>query len=96
MNFNFLKNLGYIAIILGFALFLSACSKKQSINFYRESKVKNALDTIKAQTEPKKDTIHKSSGIIIYKDNSYQNNSINKKDINFGPKDPNFDIKIRF
>ncbi len=66
--------------------------KKEGIKFYRESKVQELMHNFQEQGE-KKDTVKKSSGIIIYKDNSSE--SSNSQGIKFGPKDLNFDLKIK-
>ncbi len=65
--------------------------KKDGIKFYRESKVDEIMHDFKKQEE--KDTVKKSSGIIIYKDNSNKNSG--SSGINFGPRDLNFDLRIK-
>ena len=65
--------------------------KKDGIKFYRESKVDEIMHDFKNQKE--KDTVKKSSGIIIYKDNSSK--SSGSSSINFGPRDLNFDLRIK-
>ncbi len=75
---------------------LCAC-KQQSIKFYRESKAQEVVNDIKLkENQPKGREVFKSSGVIIYKDNSV-NNSSDRKNVNFGPKDIKFDLpdKIR-
>ena len=67
--------------------------KKEGIKFYRESKVQELMHGFQEQNDKNKDVIKRSSGIIIYKDNSNKNS--NNQSINFGPKDLNFDLKIK-
>lgn len=93
MKLLFLK-IFFVLICVGFCTLFSAC-KRDTIQFYRESKVQEALKNFNSVV-PMKDSVKKSSGVIIYKDNSYQNNTINKKSVNFGPKDPDFDSRFRF
>lgn len=81
-------------VLLSLCLILCGC-KKHAINIQHENAVQRTLHSFEKQIE-KKDVIKKSSGIIIYKDNSYQDNSINKKNIRFGPKNPDFDIKLKY
>ncbi len=66
--------------------------KNDGIKFYRESKVQELMHDFQKPSE-KKDVIKKSSGIIIYKDNSGE--SSKSQGINFGPKDLNFDLRIK-
>lgn len=93
MKLNLLK-IFFVLMCVGFCMLFSAC-KRETIQFYRESKVQEAIKTLNS-IAPMSDSVKKSSGVIIYKDNSYQNNSINKKSVNFGPKDPDFDARFRF
>ncbi len=66
-----------------------------SIQFYRESKVQKVIKDVLPQQ--KKDEIIKSSGIVIYRDNTSnkQNSTSGNREIHFGPKDINFDLPIR-
>jgi len=66
--------------------------KNESIKFYRESKVQDIIHSFRDQDESK-NVVKKSSGIIIYKDNS--NDTQRQNNINFGPKDINFDLPIK-
>lgn len=60
-----------------------------SIQFNRESKVSELMNSIKKPE--KKGVLKKSSGMIIYKDESSQDSS----NMRFGPGDINFDMPIR-
>ncbi len=66
--------------------------KSETIKFYRESKVQDVIQNLKEQ-DNEKDVVKKSSGIIIYKDNSYQNSE--SSGIKFGPRDINFDLRTK-
>ncbi len=85
----------YIALLTLFLLVL--CSllfygcKKESIKFYRESAVSKALNGFQDNFGTKSQ-VKKSSGVVIYKDTSYQNNN---KGQGFGPAEINFDLPIR-
>lgn len=81
-----------ICLILS-ALVYTGC-KRTSIQFNRESSAAKVLNAIN-QNSPKKDVLKKSSGIIIYKDNSSTDKNKNYKNPQFGPKDLDFDIKIK-
>ena len=78
----------YIALlgifILG-SLFLFGC-KHDTIKFYRES----AASSMLSKFGPQKESVKVNSGIIILKDETNQSN------INFGPRDLNFDMPARF
>lgn len=69
--------------------------QKTSIQFYRESSVQKVMKDIFPQQ--KKDEVTKSSGIVIYRDNTNKNkdSSIRTKEIQFGPRDINFDLPIK-
>ena len=72
---------------------LSGC-QGGSIQFYRESKVQKVMKDVLPQQ--KKDEVVRSSGIVIYKDNTSNNNYKNgSSEIRFGPKDINFDLPIK-
>ena len=77
-----------ICVIMVFAL---AGCKQDSIKFYRESKVQELVTSIKGENEPK---AVKSSGVIIYKTQMDDNNNFQSPD--FGPKDPEFDLPMKF
>ena len=66
--------------------------KSETIKFYRESKVQDVIQNLKEQ-DNEKDVVKKSSGIIIYKDNSYHNSE--SSGIKFGPRDINFDLRTK-
>lgn len=69
--------------------------QKGTIKFYRESGVQRAMKDILPQQ--KNDEVLKSSGIVIYRDNTSrnQNNTIKNREIHFGPRDINFDLPIK-
>ena len=68
--------------------------QKGSIEFNRESFVQKAMKDMLPQQ--KKDEVFRSSGIVIYRDNtSKKNNAIKTNDIHFGPRDLNFDLHIK-
>ena len=73
---------------------LTAC-KKETIKFYRESKVQEIMHGFQgtAETKQQKGVVKKSSGIIIYKDTS--NNANESSSVHFGPRDVNFDLHIK-
>ncbi len=83
----------FLFICVLIACGLSACQDKtvQSIKFYRESKA----SSLNNNTRDQKDVLKKSSGVIIYKDNS-QKKGPSLKTIDFGPKDIDFDLPIKF
>ncbi len=71
---------------------LSGCTK-QTIEFYRESQASSLFKN--SDNEASKDNLKKSSGVIIYKYNT-QKKGQNFKTIDFGPKDINFDLPVKF
>ena len=79
----------FFCVLIGCILF--GC-KSETIKFYRESKVQDVMQGFKEQSN-KKDVVKKSSGIIIYKDNSYNNSE--SSGIKFGPQDINFDLRVK-
>ncbi len=93
MNLKIVLNIVIVCVVVG--LVICGC-KKQKIEFHRDSSVQKLLDSVNSATQPQKSYVKKSAGVIIYKDNSYQNNQINKRSIRFGPKDINFDMKVTF
>ena len=90
MKNNILK-FSFVIFCVLISCVLFGC-KNDKIKFYRESKVQELMHGFQ-DNNPKKDSIQKSSGIIIYRDNSAQNST--NQSINFGPKDLNFDLKIK-
>ena len=88
---NSILKFSFVVFCVLISCVLFGC-KNDKIKFYRESKVQELLHGFQDDND-KKDLIKKSSGIIIYKDNSSKNSS--NQSINFGPKDLNFDLKIK-
>ena len=80
----------YTSLIL--LCFLGLCScflfgcKHDSIKFYRESAAANVLNKF----GPQKSQAKVKFGVIILKDEA------NESNINFGPRDINFDMPVRF
>ena len=74
-----------IILIILISLFLFGC-KHETIKFYRES----AASSMVNKFAPKKQNAKPNSGIIILKDETSESN------INFGPRDINFDMPVRF
>jgi len=67
---------------------------KDTINFYRESKVSEMMEELKLQHND--DTIvKKNSGIIIYKDQT-STNQTSRSSANFGPAEIKFYKPIEF
>lgn len=92
------KQLKSLILLLVFAsVFCCGCSikniQKGTIKIRHESKIKSIKENYEAQNS-KKGIVKKSSGVIIYKDNSTQNFD-GLKNVNFGPRDINFDIKVK-
>ena len=87
---NKIFKFSFIVFCVLISCILFGC-KKDGIKFYRESKVQELMNDFQNQKE--KDTIKKSSGIIIYRENSTKNSG--NSSINFGPKDLNFDLRIK-
>lgn len=77
----------FVLTILCVSLFLFGC-KQDTIKFYRESAASSLINKFKDENN----TQSKSSGIIILRDDS----SNSKNTINFGPRDINFDMPMRF
>lgn len=82
------RYLGLIVVFVGscLSLFLFGC-KDNKIQFYRESKAQELMNKFSIQQQ-NKPTVR--SGVIILKDNSSKNSSVN-----FGPSDINFDLPVR-
>ena len=80
-------SLFFILIVFCASLFLFGC-QNQKIEFNRES----AVTSLIKKTNNPKTQVKSSSGIIILRDEE-QTPSIN---INFGPRDINFDMPARF
>ncbi|MBR3605128.1 MAG: hypothetical protein IKL52_03765 [Candidatus Gastranaerophilales bacterium] len=81
----------YLGLIIVFAgvcmsLLLFGCENNK-IEFYRESKAQALLNKFSTQQQ-NKPTVR--SGVIILKDDSSKNSTIN-----FGPRDINFDLPVR-
>lgn len=92
MKNNFLKFLlFFIYVLIGFAS--SGCSQGGKIQFYRESALNQTLGNIK-ESAPKQ-TITKTNGVVIYKDNTNQQNNGQMQGVSFGPKDVNFDLPMK-
>ena len=66
-------------------VFLFGC-KHETIKFYRES----AATTVINRFAPQKQKAKVNAGVIILKDET------NESNINFGPRDINFDMPVRF
>lgn len=81
----------FLILICVTMVFVLAGCKQDSIKFYRESKVQELVSTLKGEETPK--TV-KSSGIVIYKTQMEENQ--NTSGVNFGPKDPDFDMPMKF
>ena len=75
-------------VVVIFSVFLFGC-KHETIKFYRESAATTLIDKFKGEEASSKKS---NSGVIILKDENYQNNN----NINFGPRDINFDMPVRF
>ncbi len=78
----------FALIIVCASLFLFGC-KHETIKFYRESAASTLIDKFKTEED---NAVKKSSGMIILRDD----NSDNKNGIQFGPRDINFDMPVRF
>ena len=78
----------FFQLMLCLGLISSGC-KHDKIKFYRESAAENIKKSF--PNNKKSEVKINSSGVIILKDESYKN--IN---INFGPKDINFDLPSKF
>ena len=65
--------------------------KQDSIKFQRESKFSEMVDGLNKDNP--KQTIKKSSGVIILKDENTQKQNFNSP--NFGPGEINFDLPIK-
>ena len=76
----------FLLLALSTSLLLFGC-KVEKIQFNRESQVSKLINKV-SDTKPKTNS---KSGIIILKDDNESQNTIN-----FGPKDINFDMPIRF
>lgn len=77
-----------VLIIIFTGVLFSAC-EHDKIKFYRESQVDNMMKKFSTKTsQPAK---FNASGIIILKDESSNNSSIN-----FGPSEINFDLPVKF
>ena len=87
------KTIKYIGItfIILFSLILIGCTH-QTIEFKRESKFNQVMKNAnKNYQNNQKGVLKKSSGVIIYKDESNSNSGGG-----FGPSDINFDMPIKF
>lgn len=85
-----IRNLSYIFILFFFAVMFCGCSASRSINIKHD-----VPDVAKKFTKDNtsKAVVKKSSGVIIYKDNSTTNTT--GGNIHFGPNDLNFDVQIK-
>lgn len=75
----------FASMILLSTLLLFGC-KQDTIKFYRESAVTSTVNKLL----PQKQKANSNKGVIILHDND------KKSEINFGPKDINFDMPSRF
>ena len=75
------------------SIVLCGC-KRNSIEFNTQTRVQNILNDVLPN---KKDEVIKSSGIVIYRDNTSekQNGNVKKNEIRFGPRDINFDMPLK-
>ncbi len=73
------------------SILLCGCKKASSINIRHETP---ELAKKIQQKQEVKTVVKKSSGIIIYKDNS-TTNATGAGNVHFGPKDLNFDMHIK-
>ena len=91
---NKILKVSFILFCVLISCVLAAC-KKETIKFYRESKVQELMQSFQGSTETKQQNgvVKKSSGIIIYKDTS--TNANEKSSVQFGPRDVNFDLHIK-
>ena len=74
----------FLSLLFFASMFLFGC-KHDTIKFYRESAASKLLNP--TASKPKANV---NSGIIILRDESTQ------ETINFGPRDINFDLPVRF
>ena len=74
----------FLSVIM--SLFLFGC-KTQKIEFYRES------EASKLFKKPQQEKIQKSSGMIIYRAGQEETRNV---DIQFGPKNIEFDLPSKF
>ena len=81
-------SLAFLMFVICASLFLLGC-EHEKIKFYRESAASSLINKINA---PTKQPVKTSSGMIIIKDE----NDDSRFNINFGPKDINFDMPARF
>jgi len=79
--------------LISFILF--GCTQDGKIKFYRESALNQTLEDVK-NTFQQQDTVTKSSGIVIYKDNSEAQKNRQAQGVAFGPKDIDFDLPVKF
>lgn len=84
------NNFCFIFICVLISIVLVGCST-QKIEFKRESAFQNTMNNI---STPKKDTVTKSKNIYIY---SYgDSEKTDNSNMNFGPKEVNFDPMRKF
>lgn len=84
-----LKKHVIFCLMFGLCLFLAAC-RNNTINLGNASNAQKLMKNYNIQQN--KPTVQKSSGIIIYKDNTTINKTSEK--VNFGPKDLDFNMKF--
>ncbi|MBQ8476195.1 hypothetical protein IJ670_00820 [bacterium] len=86
-----MKKLALIIVCIIVSCMFLGC-KHDAIQFYRESKVSEMMKDL--QNNQNHTSVKKSSGIVIYKDES--NTPSNTPSLNFGPRDIEFDMPIKF
>ncbi|MBR2069501.1 MAG: hypothetical protein IJ877_07055 [Candidatus Gastranaerophilales bacterium] len=68
--------------------------QNDAIKVYRESSVSKMMKDLKFAQEDHS-TVKKSSGVVIYKDETSENRKKNSQSMNFGPRDVDFDMPIK-
>ena len=77
-------------VLLSMVLFV--CSTDIKINFYCYSAIQNTINSI-TESFSNKNTVTRSSGMVIYKDNSGSKDK-DSNNIKFGPGDVKFDLPM--
>ena len=87
-----MKKFALVLLCMVVAGFIAGCANN-SIQFKRDSKFSEVMQNF--QLPDNKPKVKRSSGVVIYKDETQNNNKNSNTNSNFGPRDITFDMPIK-
>lgn len=88
-----LKMKFFLALVCLAVCFIITGCKNSQIKFVTESKFQKVMNNV-VNNNSERDKVYKSKGVVIYK--TEDNKGYGSSTVNFGPKDPTFNMPLKF